>query len=62
MGLVNRYWRPPILIQIVVLKLGLKEFLERCMAQFIVYIWSTTQHHNINNYLDQIKCEIENCY
>ncbi len=39
---------------IVVFCLGLKEFLEKCLAQFQVYIWSTTQCHNIYNYLDQI--------
>jgi hypothetical protein len=33
---------------------GLKEFLEKCLAQFQVYIWSTTQHHNIYNYLNHI--------
>ncbi len=32
----------------------LKEFLEKCLMQFHIYIWSTTQHHNIYNYLDQI--------
>jgi hypothetical protein len=32
----------------------LKEFPEKCHAQFHVYIWSTTQCHNIYNYLDQI--------
>ncbi len=40
--------------QIVILKLRLKEFLERCVAQFHVYIWFPTQRHNIYNYLDQI--------
>jgi hypothetical protein len=38
-------------------KHGLKEFLEKCLAQFHVYIWSIVQHHNIYNYLDQIWCK-----
>jgi hypothetical protein len=38
----------------VILYPGLKEFLEKCLVQFQVYIWSTTQHHNIYNYLDHI--------
>ncbi len=33
---------------------GLKEFLEKCLSQFQVYIWSTTQCHNIYNYLNHI--------
>jgi hypothetical protein len=37
----------------VIFRLGLKEFLEKCLVQFQMYIWSTTQHHNIYNYLDQ---------
>ncbi len=28
--------------QSVILRLGLKEFLEKCLAQFQVYIWSIT--------------------
>jgi len=38
----------------IIVRLGLKEFLERCIAQFHVYIWFPTQYHNIYNYLDQI--------
>jgi len=38
----------------VILRLGLKEFLEKCLAQFQVYIWSIAQRHNIYNYVDQI--------
>jgi hypothetical protein len=34
---------------------GLKDFLTSCLVQFEVYIWSTTQHYNINKYLDKIK-------
>jgi hypothetical protein len=33
---------------------GLKEFLEKCLMQFQVYIWSIAQCHNIYDYLDQI--------
>jgi len=32
----------------------LKEFREKCLAQFQVYICFATQRHNIYNYLDQI--------
>jgi hypothetical protein len=32
----------------------LKEFPNKCLVQFHVYIWFTTQHHKIYNYLDQI--------
>ncbi len=38
----------------VILRLGLKEFVDKCFIQFQVYIWSTTQCHNIYNYLNQI--------
>jgi hypothetical protein len=37
----------------------LKEFLEKCLAEFHVYIWSIAQHHNIYNYLDKIWCKIQ---
>jgi hypothetical protein len=33
---------------------GLKEFMEKCLVQFHVYICFITQRHNIYNYLDQI--------
>jgi hypothetical protein len=46
--------KPSIPFHILILKPGLKEFLEWCIVQFVVYIWSTTQQHNINKYLDQI--------
>ncbi len=36
------------------LGLGLKEFLQKCITKFIVYIWFATQHPNTNYYLDQI--------
>ncbi len=36
----------------IILCPGLKEFLEKCLAQFQVYIWSVAQKHNIYNYLD----------
>ncbi len=39
---------------IVTLHLGLKEFMEKCLAQFQIYIWFVAQCHNIYNYLDQI--------
>jgi len=48
----SRYGEPAS--QTVVFKLRLKEFSERCVAQFHVYIWFATQRHNIYNYLDQI--------
>jgi len=38
----------------IIFHFGLKEFMEKYLAQFEVYIWSTTQCHNIYNYLDQI--------
>ncbi len=38
----------------IIFRLGLKELLEKCLAQFKVYIWFVAQHHNIYNYLDQI--------
>ncbi len=38
----------------VVFKPRLKEFLEICVLQFHEYIWSTTEWHNIYNYLDQV--------
>jgi hypothetical protein len=44
------YWRAPS--PIVIFKLGLKKFLERCVVQFHVYIWSVTQHHNIYSCLE----------
>ncbi len=40
--------------RIIILHRGLKEFLEKYLAQFQVYIWSIGQHHNIYNYFDQI--------
>jgi hypothetical protein len=50
--------RPQVLGQTIVLRLGLKGYLERYMSQFIVYIWFVAQRHNINNYVDEIKHEI----
>ncbi len=41
----------------VILRLGLKEFLDKCLTPFQVYIWSTIQHHNIYDYLDHIWCK-----
>ncbi len=38
----------------IILRLGLKEFLEKCLVQCQVCIWSIAQCHNIYNYLDQI--------
>jgi hypothetical protein len=38
----------------IILRPGLKEFVAKCFVQFQVYIWSTTQCHNIYNYLNQI--------
>jgi hypothetical protein len=38
----------------IVLKPWLKEFLDRCIMQFHMYIWSIGQRHNIYNYLDQV--------
>ncbi len=43
-----------------VVRLGLNEFLDRCVAQLHVYICFATQCHNIYNYLDQIKHETQN--
>jgi hypothetical protein len=40
--------------RIVIFHHGLKEFLEKCLMQFQVYIWSIAHRHNIYNYLDQI--------
>jgi hypothetical protein len=37
-----------------ILRPRLNEFLQRCITQFTMYIWSTTQCHNIINYLDKI--------
>jgi hypothetical protein len=48
----GRCWRVPSCT--IIDRLGWKEFLERCVAQFHVYIWFPTQRHNIYNYLDQI--------
>jgi len=42
------------ILHYLVVKLGLKELLDRCVAQFHVYTWFATQCHNIYNYLDQI--------
>jgi len=42
------------ILHYLVVKLGLKEFLDRCVAQFHVYAWFATQCHNIYNYLEQI--------
>ncbi len=39
---------------IVILCTELNEFLEKCLAQFQVYIWFAAQCHNTYNYLDQI--------
>jgi hypothetical protein len=39
---------------IIVFRVGLKEFLERCVIQFYVYIWSMAHCHNIYKYLDEI--------
>ncbi len=39
---------------IIIFRIGLKEFLEKCPARFQVYIWFATQCHNIYNYLNQI--------
>jgi hypothetical protein len=38
----------------IIFRLKLKEFLEKCLSQFQVYIWSATWRHNIYNYLDHI--------
>jgi hypothetical protein len=38
----------------IIFRHGLKEFLEKCLMQFQVYIWFATQGHNIYNYLNQI--------
>jgi hypothetical protein len=40
----------------------LKEFLEKCLAKFQVYIWFAAQHHNIYNYLDQIYTKHNSLY
>lgn len=51
--------RPSIPFHTFILKPGLKEFLEWCIVQFTMYIWSATQQHNINKYLDQILQETQ---
>jgi hypothetical protein len=38
----------------VIIRPGLKEFLEKCLVQFQVYIWSAAQQHSIYNYLHHI--------
>jgi hypothetical protein len=38
----------------IILRPRLKEFLEKCLAQFQVYIWFIAQKHSIYNYLDYI--------
>lgn len=57
MGLEPRHGKPSIPFQTFVLRLGLKQFGEIFIAQFIVYKWFAAQHHNINNYLDKIQHE-----
>jgi hypothetical protein len=42
MGHVSWYKKPFVPNWTIVLKPRLKEFLERCMLQFIVYIWFVT--------------------
>jgi len=37
----------------IILYLGLKEFLNKCLIQFQMYIWFAAQHHNIYNYLNK---------
>jgi hypothetical protein len=54
-----RHQISPVLLCIVYLKLGLKDFLERCLVQFEVYIWYVAQWHNINVYLDKIYKETQ---
>ncbi len=43
----------------VCLRLGLKDFLGRCLVQFEVYIWFVVHWHNINVYLDKIYKEMQ---
>ncbi len=62
MGPLTRHQKPFVLFRTIVLRLGLKVILERCMAQFSVYIWLATQCHNINNYLDQNPSRNWNCF
>lgn len=50
---LTQHERAHVSSRTLVLKLELKEFLERCMTQFIKYIWFIAQHHNINCHLDQ---------
>ncbi len=38
----------------IILQPRLKEFLNKCVAQFHMYIWPIAYQHNIYNYLDQI--------
>jgi len=45
----------------IIIRLGLKEFVNKCFVQFQVYIWSTTQCHNICNYLNQISHKTKIC-
>ncbi len=62
MGPLTWHQKPFVLFRSIVLRLGLKVILERCMAQFSVYIWLATQCHNINNYLDQNPSRNWNCF
>jgi hypothetical protein len=42
----------------VVLRLNVKEFLLRCLEQFIVYIWTSTMLGKMNTYLRKITKEM----
>jgi hypothetical protein len=52
--LINLLNYNPWLTCTICLKPGLKDFLERCLMQFEVYIWSEAQQYNIKAYSDKI--------
>jgi hypothetical protein len=58
-GPLTQHWKAHVPSWIFVLKLRWKKFLKRCIMMFIVYIWSTIQHYNTNNYWDQYLCETQ---
>jgi len=45
---------PTILNNKVILKLGLKEFLMRCIKQSTIYIWTSTRLYKMKTYLKKI--------
>jgi hypothetical protein len=54
-GVLVATWEAPTRLRLVILKLGLKDFLSSGASKFIVYIWSFAMRRNFNKKLETIK-------